>query len=45
MALDNIKTYHKHKQRLVIKQDYGYCVDISSLYISHGKYLISMFTD
>jgi hypothetical protein len=43
MALGNIKTYHK--QRLVIKQDYGYCVDISSLYISHGEYLMSMFTD
>ncbi len=43
MALDDIKTYHK--QCLVIKQDYGYCVDISSLYIIHGKYLMSMFTD
>ncbi len=44
MALEDIET--NHKQRLVIKQDYGYCVDISSLYISsHGKYLMSMFTD
>ncbi len=43
MALDDIKTYYK--QHLVIKQDFGYCVDISSLYISHGEYLITMFTD
>ncbi len=43
MALDNIETYHK--QCLVIKQDYGHCVDISSLYVSRGKYLMSMFTD
>ncbi len=42
MALDEIETYHK--QRFVIKQDYGYCVDISSLYVSHGEYLMSMFT-